>query len=170
MSLLARELESEGLGSELCWVWAGCVLKELCVHKLGLCCVGGWRLWGVPTPRPDVHVWVAWLALWPGMVVGSERVRNWCVGGGGGAVSHHGEGADVTTAPSSHADSITRHMLSPKHMLGTHPLTDRLAEAPPGWEALVWTPCCRPQEGSPLALLEPILSSNHPMPNCTEQT
>lgn len=39
-SLLARELETEGLGSELCWVWAGCVLGGLCVYKPGLCCVG----------------------------------------------------------------------------------------------------------------------------------
>lgn len=85
-------------------------------------------------------------------------------------MSHHGEGANVTTAPSSHADSITCHMLAQNTYWGhTH--------SPTGWQkhpldggALVWTPCSKPQEGSPLALLEPILSSNHPMANCTKQT
>lgn len=34
-SLLARELESEGLGTELCWVWAGCVLGGYVCISLG---------------------------------------------------------------------------------------------------------------------------------------
>lgn len=45
-SLLARELESEGLESKLCWVWAGCVLGSCVRISLVVLCVG-WRLWGV---------------------------------------------------------------------------------------------------------------------------
>lgn len=35
-------------------------------------------------------------------------------------MSHYREDADVTTAPSSHADSITRHTLSPTHTCWGH--------------------------------------------------
>lgn len=42
-SLLARELESEGLESKLCWVWAGCVLGSCVRISLVVLCVG-WRL------------------------------------------------------------------------------------------------------------------------------
>lgn len=35
-------------------------------------------------------------------------------------MSHYREGADVTTASSSHADSITRHTLSPTHTCWGH--------------------------------------------------
>lgn len=47
-------------------------------------------------------------------------------------------------------------------MLGTHPLTDRLLEAPPQWEALMWTHIAghSQEEGSPTLLLNPILSSD----------
>lgn len=49
-------------------------------------------------------------------------------------------------------------------MPGTHPLTDRLSEAPSQWEALVWTHVAghSQEEGSSILLLEPILSSDHP--------
>lgn len=50
-------------------------------------------------------------------------------------MSQHREGADVTTAPNSRAGSITAPQQN-THMLGTHPLTDRLAEAPPQLESL----------------------------------
>lgn len=39
-SLLARELESEGLESKLCWVWAGCVLGSYVCISLD-CAVWG---------------------------------------------------------------------------------------------------------------------------------
>lgn len=54
-------------------------------------------------------------------------------------MSQHREGADdVTTAPNSRAGSITAPQQN-THMLGTHPLTDRLAEAPPQLELLVYS-------------------------------
>lgn len=48
------------------------------------------------------------------------------------------EGTDVTTAPNSRTGSITAPQQN-THMLGTHPLTDRLAEAPPQLESLVYS-------------------------------
>lgn len=50
------------------------------------------------------------------------------------------------------------------HMLGTHPLTDRLVKSPPQWEVLLWThaACHSQEEGFPIRLLEPILYSDHP--------
>lgn len=53
-------------------------------------------------------------------------------------MSQHREGADVTAAPNSHAGSITAPQQN-THMLGTHPLTDSLAEAPPHLELLVYS-------------------------------
>lgn len=53
-------------------------------------------------------------------------------------MSQHQEGTDVTTAPNSRAGSITAPQEN-THMLGTHPLTDRLAEAPPHLESLVYS-------------------------------
>lgn len=49
-------------------------------------------------------------------------------------------------------------------MLGTHLLTDRLWEAPPQWEALVWTHVAghSQEEGSPMLLLQPVLSFDPP--------
>lgn len=48
-------------------------------------------------------------------------------------------------------------------MLGTHLLTDRLWEAPPQWEALVWAHVAghSQEEGSPMLLLQPVLSFDH---------
>lgn len=45
-SLQARELEREGFGSKLCWVWAGCGLRSCVCISLAVLCVR-WRLWGV---------------------------------------------------------------------------------------------------------------------------
>lgn len=53
-------------------------------------------------------------------------------------MSQHREGADVTAAPNSRAGSIAAPQQN-THMLGTHPLTDRLAEAPPQLELLVYS-------------------------------
>lgn len=61
-------------------------------------------------------------------------------------MSQHREGADVTTAPNSRAGSITAPQQN-THMLGTHPLTDRLAEAPPQLELLVYSKPSIPKHG-----------------------
>lgn len=53
-------------------------------------------------------------------------------------MSQHREGADVTAAPNSRAGSITAPQQN-THMLGTHPLTDSLAEAPPHLELLLYS-------------------------------
>lgn len=55
-SLQARELESEGLESELCWVWAGRVLGSCVCISLVVLCVG-WRLWGVLYAGQGVLMW-----------------------------------------------------------------------------------------------------------------
>lgn len=51
-------------------------------------------------------------------------------------------GADVTTAPNSRAGSITAPQQN-THMLGTHPLTDRLTEAPPQLYIVYMNLVCR---------------------------
>ena len=53
-------------------------------------------------------------------------------------MSQHQEGTDVTTAPNSRSGSITAPQQN-THMLGTHPLTDKLSEAPPQLELLVYS-------------------------------
>lgn len=92
------------------------------------------------------------------MAVGSERVRDWCAGGLRGLCPIT-EKVPTSLLHPAHAGSIIRHTLSQNdtHMLGTHPLTDRLVEAPPQLEALVWThvPGHSQEEGSRTPFLEP---------------
>lgn len=78
-------------------------------------------------------------------------------------MSQHQEGTDVTTAPNSRSGSITAPQQN-THMLGTHPLTDRLAEAPPQLESLVYSKPS-PSTGVLLQLLKAILSSGTARPS-----
>lgn len=55
-SPLARELESEGLESKLCRVWAGCVPGSCVCISLVVLCVGR-RLWGVLSAGQGVLIW-----------------------------------------------------------------------------------------------------------------
>lgn len=96
-----------------------------------------------------------------GMAVGSDRVREYGVLGGC---------IPLRRCRRHYCTQLTRrqhHMPHTKpntHMLGTHPLTDRLSKAPRQWEALVWIHVAghSQEEGSSMLLLEPILSSDHP--------
>lgn len=99
--VLARELESEGLESKLCWVWVGCVLGSYVCLSLG-CAVC--RVDAVGCTQPWTGCAHVGCLAWRWAVRESEVLVCW-----GWAVSHHREGVDVTTAPSSHADSITPH-------------------------------------------------------------
>lgn len=87
----------------------GCAVRAVCAQGWVVLC-RGWRLWNVPIPGQGVHMWDAWLAVWLSVTVSSKIVRDcgmlvveW------GAVSHHGEGTDVTTAPSSRRQHHTPH-------------------------------------------------------------